>query len=134
MSQFHFLQPEFPDVYTHAHRAETLALSDPRGACFYTRLALETLVNWLYDHDNTLIDPYERTLNARLHEPTFKKLVGTGLFQKAMLIKSLGNKACHDSVGLTTKRAEDATRELFHWSFWLVRTYARGETGSGLIV
>jgi hypothetical protein len=54
MSQFTFLQAEFPDVFGDAARAETLAYADPRGAAFYCRLALETAVGWLYRHDSTL--------------------------------------------------------------------------------
>ena len=42
MSQFAFLGAEFPEVFGHAARAESLALADPRGAAFYCRLALET--------------------------------------------------------------------------------------------
>jgi type I restriction enzyme R subunit len=40
MSQFAFLQAEFPDVFGHVARAETMAHADPRGAAFYCRLAL----------------------------------------------------------------------------------------------
>lgn len=40
MSQFAFLQAEFAPIYEHAHRSETLALADPRAACFYARFAL----------------------------------------------------------------------------------------------
>ena len=38
MSQFAFLSAEFPEVFAHASKAESLALSDPRAACFYARL------------------------------------------------------------------------------------------------
>jgi hypothetical protein len=34
MSQFAFLQAEFPDIFAHAARAENLANSDPRAAAF----------------------------------------------------------------------------------------------------
>jgi type I restriction enzyme R subunit len=34
MSQFAFLQAEFPDIFAHATRAENLANSDPRAAAF----------------------------------------------------------------------------------------------------
>lgn len=34
MSQFAFLQAEFPDIFAHATRAEYLANSDPRAAAF----------------------------------------------------------------------------------------------------
>ena len=35
MSQFAFLQAEFPDIFADAARAENLAHSDPRAAAFY---------------------------------------------------------------------------------------------------
>ena len=38
MSQFAVLQAEFPSVFEHARKAEILALSDPRGSCFYTQV------------------------------------------------------------------------------------------------
>ena len=72
MSQFAFLQAEFPDIFGHAARAETLAHADPRGAAFYCRLALETAVDWLYRHDRTLKNPYDPTLAALLAEPSFR--------------------------------------------------------------
>ena len=77
MSQFAFLSAEFPEVFAHASKAESLALSDARAACFYARLALEVAVAWLYKRDSSLRNPYETTLAARIHEATFKVLVGT---------------------------------------------------------
>ena len=93
MSQFEFLQTEFADIYDHARKAETLALSDPRGACFYARLALEAAVKWMYAHDRTLCSPYDKTLSALIHEASFRALTGDAIVTKARLIKDLGNKA-----------------------------------------
>jgi hypothetical protein len=59
MSRFAFLQAEFPDIFAHVARAETLANGDPRPAAFYGRLALETAVGLLYRHDGTLKDQYD---------------------------------------------------------------------------
>ena len=33
MTQFAFLSADFPELLTHAQKAEKLALSDPRDAC-----------------------------------------------------------------------------------------------------
>lgn len=126
MSQFSFLQAEFADIHGHATKAEKLALSDPRGACFYARLALEVAVKWMYRHDKTLRSPYETTLSALIHEPTFRKLTGEAIVTKARLIKDLGNKAVHETTAVPSARAVTALRELFHISYWLVRTYASG--------
>ncbi|WP_287128289.1 DEAD/DEAH box helicase family protein [Candidatus Cyanaurora vandensis] len=127
MSQFAFLQAEFNSVFEHAQRAEASALSDPRAACFYSRLALETIINWMYDHDRALRRPYDDNLNTLIHEPTFISLVGQSIFTKAKIIKDLGNRAVHDTRPVTQQNAINVLRELFHVSYWLVRTYAKGE-------
>jgi type I restriction enzyme R subunit len=126
MSQFAFLSPEFDDVYNLAVQAENHARTDARAACVYARLALETVVNWLYRYERSLRDPYERTLAARVHEPTFQALIGAPLVAKARLIKDLGNRAAHEARAVPVADAISAVRELFHVSYWLVRTYARG--------
>lgn len=51
MTQFAFLSADFPELLTHAQKAETLALSDPRGACFWARLTLEAALKWLYRNE-----------------------------------------------------------------------------------
>jgi type I restriction enzyme, R subunit len=125
MSQFEFLKAEFSDVHGLATQAESIARSDPRGACVYARLALETVVNWLYRSDSSLRDPFERTLSARIHEPTFRNLVGQAIVAKARIVKDLGNKAAHEPKTIPFLSAATSLRELFHISYWLVRTYAK---------
>jgi type I restriction enzyme R subunit len=126
MTQFAFLQSEFAEVYGLAKKAETLALSDPRGACFHARLALESAVKWMYDNDRSLRSPYDTALSALIHEGTFRAAVGNALVTKARIIKDLGNKAVHETRPVPPQNAIICVRELFHFSYWLVRTYARG--------
>jgi len=126
MSQFAFLKPEFQPVYEHARKAEVMALSDPRGACFYARLALETAVKWMYQADGSLRSPYDTALSALIHEASFQKLVGNPLVTKARLIKDFGNRAVHETRKVPENTATVSVRELFHFCYWLVRTYAKG--------
>jgi type I restriction enzyme R subunit len=126
MSQFTFLAAEFPEVHELAIQAERIARGDPRSACVYARLALETMVNWLYANEPSLRNPYERTLAARIHEPTFQALVGQAVAAKTRLIKDQGNRAAHEAKAVAPAAAVGSLRELFHVSYWLVRTYARG--------
>lgn len=126
MSQFAFLQSEFAEVFGLARKAETLALSDPRGSCFHARLALESAVKWMYEHDRSLHSPYDATLSALIHEGTFRSLVGNALVTKARIIKDLGNVAVHETRPVPEKSATDSLKQLFDFSYWLVRTYARG--------
>jgi len=123
---FGFLKAEWPDLHEAASKAESLAYPDARTACFHARRALELMVHWLYRHDAGLKLPYQENLSALLHEPTFKTTVGEAVFAKAVLINRLGNSAVHGHRPVQQLDSLTAVRELFHVSYWLAHTYARG--------
>lgn len=76
MSNFAFLQTEWPALHDAASKAEALAYPDARTACFHARRGLEVLVHWLYKYDTKLRLPYQDNLSALIHEPTFKHVAG----------------------------------------------------------
>lgn len=127
MSHFDFLQREWPAVHESAVKAETTALTDPRTSCFYARRALEVAVQWVFKHDTSLRMPYQDTISALIHEPSFKQAAGDAVFSKAKLVVRLGNGAVHSGSAIAASDATSAVRELFHVLFWMARTYARGE-------
>ena len=131
MSNFAYLATEWALLHEAASKAEGAVNSDPRTACFYARRALEIAVAWLYTHDKSFKLPYQDTLSALIHEPTFRDGVGNALFTKARLIKDLGNLAVHGNKKISTSDAQNATRELFHLCYWLARTYGRSARPSG---
>ncbi len=133
MSNFAFLQAEWPLLHESATKAEDMALVDARAACFYARRTLEMAVAWLYKHDRGLRLPYQDNLSALIHEPTFAQVVGQAVFTKAKVIKELGNQAVHSARKVLPADAVVATRELFHIGYWLARTYGqRGRPDPGL--
>lgn len=125
MSQFAFLQREWPAEYASCAKAEAAVHSDPRTACFYSRRALELAVAWMYKHDGSLQLPYQDNLSALIHDPTFKKVAGEAVFSKARVIVTLGNRAVHSHKTIPPDDALAAVRELFHVAYWLARTYGR---------
>ncbi|ARP54248.1 type III restriction protein [Alcaligenes faecalis] len=125
MSNFTFLQPEWSVVFESASKAERMVNADPRTACFYARRTLEITVAWMFAHDDTLKAPYQDNLSAFINEPTFRNLVGSALYTKARLIKDLGNLAVHGTKKIAPSDAVNATRELFHFCFWVARTYGQ---------
>ncbi|KHK57288.1 restriction endonuclease subunit R [Ralstonia sp. A12] len=125
MSNFSFLQSEWGSLHEAAHRAERAVYSDPRTACFYARRGLELAVAWLYAHDKAFKQPYQDTLSAFIFEPSFRAQVGDALFTKAKLIKDLGNLAVHGNKKMLETDALSATRELFHFCYWVARNYGR---------
>lgn len=127
IGNFQFLSPEWPELYEPAAKAEALVHADPRSSSFYARRAVELAVAWIYKHDPSLTLPYQDNLSALIHDPEFKKTVGSALFAKARLIKDLGNLAAHSPKPLQQSDALQATTDLFHFLFWLARAYARME-------
>jgi type I restriction enzyme, R subunit len=125
MSNFAFLQSEWPQLFAEDQKAEALVVPDPRTACFYARRALELAVTWLYKSGSALKLPYQDNLSALIHEPSFKATVGQKIFIKAKLIKDLGNLAAHSHKPLQQLDSMTAVRELFHICFWLARTYGK---------
>jgi type I restriction enzyme, R subunit len=120
MTNFGFLQSEWPQIFADAEKAEAQVVPDPRSACFYARRTLEFAVAWLYKSDAALKLPYQDNLSALIHEPSFKNTVGPKIFVKAKLIKDLGNLAAHSHKPLQDRDSMVAVRELFHICFWLV--------------
>lgn len=127
MSNFEFLRGEWPAVYEAATRAESAVHSDPRTACFYARRALELAIAWAYKSDEALRLPYQDSISALIHEPTFKRAAGEAVFTKARLINRIGNQAVHSHRALREQDALVAVRELFHVVYWLAHTYGREE-------
>jgi len=125
VSQFAFLDAEWPAVFEAARQAESAARGDPRTACFYARRALELAVHWAYKHDPALKLPYQDNLSALVHDPSFKQAAGEAVFSKARVIVTLGNRAVHSHRPVPAPDAVVAVRELFHVGYWLARTYAR---------
>ncbi|CDS51135.1 Type I restriction-modification system, restriction subunit R [Polaromonas sp. CG9_12] len=123
MSNFAFLQSEWSFLFGAAIKAEGTANTDARTSCFYARRTLELAVGWLYKHDKSLRLPYQDHLSALIHEPSFRATAGDAIFTKAKLIKDLGNLAVHSTRKILPVDAVTATRELFHFCYWLARTY-----------
>lgn len=127
MSNFAFLEAEWPSLYEAAEKASNAVYPDPRTACFYARWALELAVQWMYKHDSALLLPYQDNLSALIHEPTFKEVAGEAIFNKARVITRLGNQAVHSNRVIGEYDSLTAVRELFHISYWLAHTYSRKE-------
>jgi type I restriction enzyme R subunit len=58
VSNFTFLNQDWPDLYETAREAEQNVNSAPRTSCFYARRSLERAVKWLYANDSYLKQPY----------------------------------------------------------------------------
>lgn len=122
---FRYLTPEWPEIHIAAAKAEALLHPDPRTSCFYARRALELAVNWIYRNDASLTPPYRDDLSAYIFHEPFQRLIGPALVAKIKILKDLGNVAVHSPKPIPKTDALTAVRELFHFTYWFARTYAR---------
>lgn len=125
MSNFVFLNPEWQNLYSAAATTESSINSDPRAACFHARRSLELAVHWIYANDNSVRRPYDDNLSALIHEHTFRNLMSNDLFLKVRTIKDIGNLAVHSPRPINQMDAHRSVVELFHFLYWLGRTYTR---------
>ena len=124
-SQFEFLFNQWPEIKCSAKKVEQTVLKDPRTACFYARRTTELVVDWIYEHDNTLRRPYESSLSNLIHAFDFRDLVGEQLLGKFKLLKDLGNKAVHRNDPISQGNAVLAASELFQILRWFALIYGR---------
>jgi type I restriction enzyme R subunit len=130
MSNFQFLQNEWPKFLDQAKTIEEHVNAEPRYSCFMARHLLEQTVNWMYEFDIDLADedPYQTNLGALVHEVAFKRIVDQEVWYKIKAIIREGNIAVHDSKKVSQKTALHITKELFHVLYWFYRTYSKDET------
>jgi type I restriction enzyme R subunit len=124
MSNFGFLPSMFREIAEPAVLAESHIMGDPRAACFHARFSLEALVHWLYRHDTSLRMPYDESLGALLHEPSFQNALPPAVFQKARVIQKQGNQAVHNARPVRQYEAIQVVKELHHICYWITRVYA----------
>src|SRR5262245_13407529 len=114
---FDFLQAEFPDLHRELVVAGANAFRDPRAACFYCRRVVELAVTWAFEHDDALRWPYERNVSALLHDPSFKRLAGDGVFRLAREVVRLGNRAVHDKGAPSPHDSVAAVSHTFQFTY-----------------
>jgi len=130
-SNFSFLIENWTFLLKDAQAAEKYAQADPRAAAIYARRTLELSLKWLYKKDSALRAPYESSLAAMIHEPTFKDNIKQGLFYDIKFIHKLGNIAAHSDQNISAEEGIKAVMALHQFLGWLARVYTRGSAAPG---
>ena len=125
-ANFIFMEERFPDVVGSATLAERQVYSDPRGACFHARHALERLVIRIFKYDKTLEMPKQQMLSILMNDSAFRSLLPDPVWLKAEYIRGKGNSAVHGKKTPKPETALQLVRELAHIFYWVGRTYSRG--------
>jgi len=121
-SNFSFIFHIWQEIAETAAEAEKFALTAPVTSAFYSRLALEKIVNWLYENDADLVEPYETTLSACMYEQSFKDIIPPSIYKQLSFIRKEGNNAVHGKK-VTQYSAVSSLKFLHRFLCWLSRIY-----------
>lgn len=125
-TNFTFLKDEWAGIYDSAAKAESLIYTDSRTACFHARRALELAVDWIYQYDNELRQPYDNNLSSKIFADDFKNNLPRNVFVKVDYVRRTGNEAVHSNRLITEREALQTAKELFHFLYWMARMYTKG--------
>jgi len=123
MSNFTFLKDEFLQLYDEAAVAEKYTFTAPKYAALQCRITLELGLSWLYDNDTELERPYDTTLSALLHHPSFRNTINRMMFQELNLVRKIGNNAAHGKK-VTQKEALISLRSIFRFTSYISKYYS----------
>lgn len=126
MSNFQFLEKEWPHIYKDAYEAEKLVLTSPKASAILSRSALELAVNWIFDNDGDVQWPYDTKLSSLIHEQSFRDILKPSMFREINLIRYHGNDAAHGSL-IKQDKALISIKNLFRFLSFLSVFYAEEE-------
>lgn len=132
-SNFDFLKlTPWQELFEQASQAEQYVHTDPRSSAFYSRLALETALHWLFDGAMGFPDLYDLAndkghlpdISSLLNHASFRKEVPEEHHQELHYVRLRGNDAAHKSKNkVTPYHAESSLQRLHHFLQWLAATY-----------
>lgn len=126
-TNFHFLS-SWQRLFSLVQTAEQKVFTEPRTSLMYARLALETAINWMYNHDEELEKPQETSLSGLMFEPSFKEQINEKLYRELHLIRKLGNFAAHGKK-VSERDALTSIDHLYYFCRWFAKSYHEEDLG-----
>ena len=103
--------------------AEIVLSTSAAMSAIGSRKALELAVKWVYSADNTMSMPYKDSIQALIHEPSFKFAIEPATWNKLPYIIKLGNLAVHTEKKIDRSDAILSLKFLFEFIQWLDYCY-----------
>lgn len=120
-SNFSFLN-EWQDLMDKARIAEQKARSEPRTSLIYARMALELAVNWMFNNDDELEMPFDKSLNSLMNQIEFQQQFNQKLYRELHLIKKSGNLAVHNKP-VSEVDSLATIEQLYYFTRWFAKSY-----------
>lgn len=122
-TNFGFISQEWSFLSETVLQAEKNVKSAPVTSAFYSRLCLEQTINWLFENEQYLNEPYQTTLSARMAEQTFKEIIPPSIYREIQSIRKEGNNAVHGRK-IPVQASMASLRFLFRFLSWIIKMYS----------
>ena len=128
MSNFQFLQKEWPQIFEIAREAEDMANIKARSSLVNSRAALEKGIRWMYENDERLFKDYDNIKNVQnlLQTKSLKTVTEKNLRRELHLLQKLGNEAAHGEI-TDSEKANTCIKILFQFCSHLAVSYSSDE-------
>ena len=120
-TNFHFLT-EWPSIQDECTNAEAHVYKQPRYAVILCRSALEQMVQWMYENDSDLVQPYDTSLSSLIHAYSFKANINDQIFREINLVRKIGNTGAHGKK-VNANEALICIKALHTFSVFLAKYY-----------
>ena len=123
MSNFYFLERQFPELKVSVEKAEYLTDTDPEMSIIMARKALEQLIKWI--SDKAINESVKgKTISDLLSTTEFKKIVPHDVLNKMYVVKNVGNSAVHENYKLEQNLAHKVMEDLFAIYTWFFSKFS----------
>lgn len=127
MSNFSFLQTQWPEIFETAHEAEIQVYRFTQSSTLMCRATMEQMIKWMYDNDGDLQLPESPTLETMMYHPSFKSVVHVeSIINELTVIRKLGNAVAHKQKRISSDDAVINLKYLFRFASWFSRYYGKG--------
>ena len=128
MSNFQFLNKEWPQIFEIAKEAEDMANTKARSSLVNARAAFEKGIRWMYENDERLFEDYDKrkTVQNLLQTKSLKIVTEKSLRRELHLLQKLGNEAAHGEI-TDTEKANTCIKILFQFCSHLAVSYSTDE-------
>jgi type I restriction enzyme, R subunit len=127
MSNFLFLQTQWPEIFETAQEAEMQVYRFTKSSTLMCRSAMEQMIKWMYDNDGDLQLPESPTLETMMYHPTFKAVVHLeSIINELTVIRKQGNAVAHKNKRISAADGIANVKYLFRFASWFSRYYGKG--------
>jgi hypothetical protein len=131
ISNFDFLEEEinWENLFERSKNSERFAIPDDRVSFIYSRMALELIIELIYEYEG--LNSRNKDLFKKIDNQEFNSIISFHLKDKIDSIRMCGNKAVHNK-NIANENARTIVKNLFDFTKWFYENY--GEINDELLL